>query len=101
MLQIAILHSVSICYSHASLLFEAIFVQERWVHTFFSHVPMYTCKSYDSIQPLQLPHNQCPMRPWTRIRHIQMIPPGLRGELRARLVLDPVPKDRRLSLKFA
>ena len=62
---------------------------------------MHTRERNDIFQPLQIPDNQRPMRPRTRIRDIEMVSIFLRWELRAGLILNPVPEDRGLTFEFA
>jgi hypothetical protein len=62
---------------------------------------MHAGKGDDVLQPLQFPHNERPMRPRTRIRHIKVIPILLRRELSSRLSRDEIPILRDLALEFS
>lgn len=62
---------------------------------------MHTGKGYNILQTLQLPHDQSPMRPRTRIRDVKMVSIFLSGELGAWLVLDEAAEDGLLPLKLA
>ena len=62
---------------------------------------MHARNANNILQPLELPHDERPMRPGTRVRDVEMVPVLLGRELCVGLVLDEVTEHRGLALEFA